>query len=270
MTIILFAWVNPLFQQVHIILESDATKSLESLALLESLYLMATAGASIKLPIISGIFQGASETMKDAIQYLSIANVAIALNLLILKITHAKVVLVGLSIIWLLSFRKNWSMVLVKILIIGLFLNPGLSLCTVSINYIDKEMKNDAQDKLRNQLQDIHKDYQQKEEKRKQEIESRKKAHFQEDKANGKDHLGPGQKIKDGVLGTISDAGLHVEEDFRLTKKAISVAAKKSLELVLNAFTTVLLMYFLLPVGYLWVGFRLFKSMFSPNLSASE
>lgn len=71
--------------------------------------------------------------------------------------------------------------------------------------------------------------------------------------------------MKDAVSGISSDTGLHVAEDFRLTKKAIFVAAKRSLELVLNAFSTMLLMYFLLPVGYLWVGFKLFKSMFSPN-----
>jgi hypothetical protein len=120
---------------------------------------------------------------------------------------------------------------------------------------------------LHDQLQDIHHDYQQKEVKRQQELESRKKSQLQQDKTKGKDHLGLGQKIRDGVSGTISNAGLHVEEDFRLTKKAISVAAKKSMELVLNAFMTILFMYFLLPVGYLWIGFRLFKSMFSPNLS---
>ncbi|MFA0963678.1 hypothetical protein AB9P05_17870 [Roseivirga sp. BDSF3-8] len=260
--LLLFAWFNPLVDGTLATLGQDAANALESLALLESLYLLAESGASVKLPLVSGTFEGAAETLQQAIQYLSVANIAIAVNLLLAKLAHAKGLLVLLVLAWVASFWKRHQTLFYKVLMIGFLLNPGLDIYTYFINSLDAEVQLDAQDRLHQEITLVHNDYVQKEEMRKKELQARKEKQLAKDKEKGKDHLTLVQKVEDTVTGVAESGVVHLAEDYRLTKKAIKFAASKALELVLNAFTSILFMYILLPLGYLYVAYKFIEYLF--------
>jgi len=261
--VLLFMWFNPFSRKAFTVLESDAINCSESLATLEGLYLFSEAGASVKLPIVSGSFQGASNTLQKAIQYLYIADVVVVFDLFILKVTHAKVIAFLMSVLWVLSFWEKRRKLFTRALIICFCLNPELSIYTVFVDYIDQEVQLSNQDKLNQELSWIHHDYEMKEKKREEEFQARKEAQLKEDEQKGKRHLSVVQKVEDGIDHVVTKGGIHLVEDFRLTKKTMEFAAKKSLELVLNAFSSILFMYLLLPVGYLWITYRLIRHHFT-------
>lgn len=268
--LLLFAWFNPITDSALSVLEDDAAKGMESLAIMESIYLMAKSGASVNIPLVSGTFDGSAETMQTAISYLSISNVAIVTNLLLMKLAHAKIIVLALALVWVASWWGKHERFLLKILMVGFLVNPGLDLYTLAIAQLDKEVKFDQQDTLHDQIQLVHNDFEKKEAMRKKELEARKEKQLEKNKAKGKDHLTFGQKIEDAVAGVSSSAALHVAEDYRLTKQAVKFAAQKSLELVLNAFTSVIFMYILLPLGYLWMAYHLISYLFATRIFEAE
>lgn len=258
--LVVFAWFNPLYHDVLAIFEEDSKKSLDSVLLLESLSLMAKAASSIKIPLISGIFQGAAETIEKVSGYLAISSITILVNTMLLKITHSKFIVVSMGIVLILAYFDKWRAIAVKVLLVAFLLNPGLSIYTKAVHFIDQQVQFSDKDQFHSQLRLIHDDYKQKEEQQKKEQQARKQKQLQKDEASGKHKLTLFQKLGDDVRNTASHVG-HIAEDFRLTKEAIKFAAKKLMVLVLNYFTTVIFMYIVLPIGYLFLGYLLIKNL---------
>ncbi|MGB3182866.1 MAG: hypothetical protein WBB45_15855 [Cyclobacteriaceae bacterium] len=267
--LLLLAWFNPLKDTTLQILEDEAAKALESLAVLEGIYIMAESAASSRIPLVSGTFEGAATTLQEAISYLSMANVAIAANLLLTKMVHTKVIVISFVLLWLGTFWKKHQAMFLKVLIIGFLLNPGLDIYAHTLNTLNREAKFDSQETLHSQLQLMHKDYAQKEDMRQKEVQDRKEKQLQKNAAQGKDHLTFGQKVEDAVVNTATSGVQELEEDYRLTRTSVKFIAKQSLELVLNAFTSILFMYVLLPIGYLWLAYNFAGYWFTHTVIAT-
>ena len=263
--ILIFAWYNPLYTRSLSELEKASEKSIENLAILESLYLVSEASSSVRLPFISGIFEGASKSINSALEYLLLGVIILLAQLIILKITHSKVVLVLLMVLWVIALFKKRKTLAYQFLIFGLFLNPGLSIFASGISYIDHKLQISGPESLHSQLTLIHSDFMKKEQKREEELKQRKEQQMKQDSLKGKDHLTLIQRIEDKVEERAPQIGLHFEEDFRLTKKAIQFAAKKIRQLVVNYLTSVLILYLLLPLLYFVLAIVTVKSLFTTS-----
>ncbi len=260
--LIVLTWTNPLYKQANKYLETSTTKSAESLAILEDLYLITKASASVKIPIVSGRFEGASRSLHTANKFIALATMAGLANVLLLKLSHLHVfhfALAGILLACLIpKLRLRW----IKVLWLLLIINPGLSLFTVGIHWADQKLEITEKDSLHAELQKIHQDFTKKEEARKKKVQARKTRQLDRDKKRGKDHHTLLQKVGDGIGNDVGNAVLHVEEDFAITGKAIHFASKRIKVMVVNYFTSILLLSFLLPITYLLICYRFIKINF--------
>lgn len=259
--VLVFAWFNPLYQDARKTLNEGTGKALESLAILEDLHLIAEASASVKIPVISGTFVGASKSLESATKYLTLATIASLVNEFLLRISHLKAFILLLLGVWLLSLFKKYRLYGGKLLLIGLLINPGLSLFTSTIHWIDQEIKITQKESLHAELTLIHKDFTKKEEARQKKVQARKQRQLDRDKKRGRDKLTLGQRIGDGIRDGVSAVGLHLEEDFDITSKTIHFATKKIKTLIVNYFTATFMLSFFLPIAYLYTGYRVLKAL---------
>ena len=260
--LLVFAWFNPFYDHAAITLEESTERSLKSLAILEDLHLITKASSSVHIPIVSGRFEGAAESIRSATKYLSIATIAGMVNEMLLKISHLKIFIFAMLGIWLFTIIHRWRTMAFKVLWLGLLINPGLSVFTHGIHWIDQEIRITDKDSLHDALQKIHEDFSKKEEARKKKLTARRNAQLARDKKRGKDKLTFFQKVGDDVGKDVGNAALHLEEDFAITGKAIHFATKKIKTMIINYFTSMLLLSFLLPVGYLFICYQALKLFF--------
>lgn len=263
--VLIFAWFNPFYDGVLKALEASTLKATESLVLLEELYLMTKAAASVKIPIISGTFGGASDSLSKINEYLGLATIALMLNVLLVKMTHFKVVLIGLGVVWAYSFYGKRRALAHKILLIGLFANPGMSLYTQVTVALTKHIHLDTKTSLHAQLQLIHQDYQRKEQARQKKMTARKAAQLAKNKKKGRDHLTIIQKAEDAVVDKVGKAGEHIAEDFALTKKSIRLAVKNLRPLIIEYLTYTFFVNILLPLSHLAFSYFMLLRIFDTN-----
>ncbi len=269
LVLLAFAWQNPYYKAAGKTLEEGSKRSLESLAVLEDLHLITKATASVHIPIVSGRFEGASQSLENAMKYLSIASITSVVNLMLLKISHLRVFLYGMLGLFGLALFKKYSTMARKLLWLCLLVNPGLSVFTHAMHWVDEEVQITQKDSLHAELQMIHKDFTKKEKVRKKKVAARKKKQLARDKKRGRDKLTVFQRVGDDIGNGVSNVGMHLEEDFEITGKTIHFAIKKVKTMVINYFTSVLILSFLLPVGYLFLCYQFIKAAFPSQATAA-
>lgn len=257
-----FAWYNPFYDNSLMVLEESSKKALESLGLLEALFLSAKAVGSIHFPLVAGAFNGAAESIEKSSFYLSLGNVLLLFQLILLKVTHAKVIIIALGVVWCLSISKQLEVLMFKILLLGVFVNPGLSIFTASVYWLEQQAQIKSVNTLHQDLQLVHQDYMKKEAERKEKLATRKAKQLAKDKQRGKDHLTFFQKAGDAIDKKVSNTTLHLSEDFKLTEKSIQFAAKKAAIVAINFLTSALFLYLFLPLAYGVLAYLLIGALF--------
>ena len=260
--LILFAFVNPFYKEALAIYEKDLEAASKSLVLVEGLYVLAKSSTSVKLPGISGVFDAAANNLSTVSNYLSVTLVAISINLMLLKLTHFKGILLLIGILWIATFFSKKRKVLLHIMILILLINPGISLYATAMEAIDQRIHFSDRSDFHEKLALIHHDYLQKEQQKEDALQKRKAAQLKKNKAKGKDGLSRVQKAGDAIEKKADLLGGHIAEDFRLTKEAIHFAAKRLLELSVQFLSAIIFNYILIPLGYLFIVYRVASRFF--------
>lgn len=259
--ILVFSWISPLHQQARKETSAYVEIATDCLELLGGLSLAAEAMSSSRIPFISGVFSAANRTLDENKHYLSYAAAAILLNDLLVKLLNHHLVMLVIGLIWILSWIQLNSKFWWRMLLLAIFINPGFSIFITSVHAMDKAIGITSKDALHQALTNIHHDYQEKEKARLKKVEARKKKQLTRDREKGRDHLTGLQKLADGSEAVVSEAGLHLAEDFKLTVKSIQLAAKKLPSMIISFFVGMLLICHFFPAMYVLSIYHLFKKL---------
>ncbi|WP_162555679.1 hypothetical protein [Reichenbachiella versicolor] len=265
LVMVALAWFNPFYANTIESLDRSVEKATESLVLLEDLYLLSKSASSSKIPLISGTFDGASEALSEISHYLTIATVGLLANDLLVRITHYKLVVLVMLVLWVFTFYGRYKEQAHRLLVMFLFFNPGMSIYTMVLVEFTEKINLNEKTSLNAQVQCIYDDYAKKEELRKKKVAERRQAQLNKDKTKGKNHLSLLQKTEDAAINKIGGAEESISKDFTMTVKSIKLAVKNLKPLVLEHFTITLFVNVLIPVGHLLISYLLLMRVFKVN-----
>jgi len=248
-------------------LGAASEEMLSSLLILSELKIGASAGASTKVPLVSGSFQGVSELLNQAIQYLEFSNLIIGMQLLLLALSQSallKILIIpALAILFIYEKRK----LVIEILMVLLMINPGLTIYVLGIKYIAQEVEINLGSDLNQELKTAHASYLEKRKDQESQMDKRKSTQLQKAEAKGKDKISLLNKVEDAVIGTTEKIGDDLSLIFSDTLEILKSAGEKMINMCLNLFTHILLVFFLLPMVYYYLMRRVLKEFFSININ---
>ncbi|MBL4710367.1 MAG: hypothetical protein JKY48_18205 [Flavobacteriales bacterium] len=151
-----------------------------------------------------------------------------------------------------------------KLLILFLVINPGLSVYTIGIKAINKEVKVDLGTNLNQELKTAHENYLVKKKAHETKLQSQKEAQLKDAETKGKTHISLFNRAKDAVEGTVYKAEDDVSLVFNDTLIVLKTAGQKIIGLSLILFTHVLFLFLLLPLGYYYIMRYLLSDLITP------
>lgn len=235
-----------------------------SLLLLSELKIGATSGASLKVPLLSGSFSGVESMLGEGMQYLEFASLLLGLQLLALTLSKSIILKVLMLIAIFFVFLEKSKVMAFKLLIVFLMINPGLSIYTIGVKLINKEVNVDLGTNLNEELKRAHKDYLIKEKAHESKLQDQKNEQLKEEDSKGEEHLSFLDRAKDTIEKVAYKAEDDVSLAFNDTLVVLKAAGQKVIGLCLNLFTHVLFLFFLLPLGYYYIMKYLLYDLITP------
>ncbi|MEM7296782.1 MAG: hypothetical protein AAF391_00780 [Bacteroidota bacterium] len=248
-------------------LVGSSEKLLESLTIVTELKIAAHTGSSSHIPIVSGMAKGLGDSLDRVFNYLLLSNALITSQIIILNLSKSFLFkLIAFACIGGLFFKRFHS-ISYKALIICLMINPGLLLYVSALNYMSQEAKLDLGVSLQKELAATHEKYQAKEQERKQKRSERDQKQLEKAKEQGKDKIGLLDQIEDKVGDTISDTSNKIGEEFQYSLDVIKVGGKKLVQMVVNTMVTIIVVFLVLPIVYLYLINLALKRLFNIQLN---
>lgn len=261
-------WQKP-HQVAETYLISVSEQTLSSLLLLSELKMAAASGASTKVPLVAGSFQGVSELLDQAVQYVSWSSALVGIQLLLLALSQSIVLKILIILAIIILFIERMQKLAMQLLLIFLMINPFLTIYVIGIKSIAKEVKIDLGDSLNKDLNKVHADYLAKRKIQDSKMAERKSAQLEKAKEKGKDKISLLNRVEDSVIGTAQKVGDDVDLVFTDTLDVLKGAINQLIEACVNLFTHILLVFLLLPFLYFY-GARCVLQFFMSNSPSSK
>lgn len=287
---LLFACFNPFYVSVLKELETLATHSFDTLVLLEELLIAVKTLGRSKIPLLSSFFSSNADSLQNITQFVSYSTLCLTAELFLVKLFQSKLVIGALAIIWLFSFHKKKGIIASRIVLIGLLLNPGLSMVTMGLTMLYNETHFSTTSNIHQEVALFHKDYLAKENKIKQNIQNKEEVQLErdakvkpkkdtvisdslftdslaeeqwpEEEENKKEvKLTVFQKDMDELKEKTDNVATHASMDYAILKKTLKMANKNLIPLSINYFMAILFLHILLPMGYLFFMYRFIRKV---------
>jgi len=262
-------WQKP-HQYAESYLISVSEETLSSLLLLSELKIAAASGASTKVPLVAGSFQGVSELLDQGVQYLGWANALIGIQLVLLALSQSLVLKVLILLSTVVLFLERLKKVAMRLLLIFLLVNPFLTVYVIVIKYIAEEVKIDLGTGLNADLKDVQANYLAKKKEQEAKMAERKSAQLTKAKEKGKDKISLVNRVEDAVIGTTQKVGDEVNLVFTDTLDVLKGAINKLLQACLNLFTHVLVVFLVHPLLYFYAARAAIQAIFSINSTPNK
>ena len=262
----LIFWQKP-HQLAESYLMSVSEETLSSLLLISELKIAAASGASTKVPLIAGSFQGVSELLDQGVEYLGWANALIGIQLVLLALSQSIVLKVLIILAIIVLFFEKMKKVGLQLLVLFLLVNPVLTVYVIGIKYIAKEVNIDLGTGLNADLKKVQTNYLAKKKTQEAKMADHKASQLAKAKEKGKDKISIVNKVEDAVIGTAQKFGDEVDMVFTDTLDVLKGAINKLLQACLNLLTHILVLFLVLPLLYFYAARLIIQSLFSTNLT---
>ena len=262
--IILCFWSKP--NQVALdFISSTLEESSASLVLLTELKIASASGSTVKLPLVSGSFAGVEGLLGQGMQYLEWSNILLGAQLLALTLSKSIVLKLLVLVSFLFVFLEKSRVLAVRLLIIFLLINPGLSIYTIGVKVINNETKVDLGTKLNQELKASHTKYLTKKKAHEEKLQGQKEKQLQKSEEKGKDKISFLDRIEDKVEGTAYKVEDDVSLAFNDTLAVLKAAGQKVIQLCLNLFTHIFFLFLILPLGYFYLTKYVISNLFKTD-----
>ncbi|WP_108870364.1 hypothetical protein [Aquimarina aquimarini] len=214
------------------------------------------------IPFAGGLTTELSDILTRAINYLTFANIVIAVQTILANMGKS-LLFKALPFFFLIGiFFKKYKKVALKLLIIFLLVNPGISLYVNGIHYVSDTMKLDLGSSLHAHLSSIKNKYEEKKEKVTAKQETRKKRQLEKAKKKGHKDIGIFKKVEDAVVNKVEDVGVDIEEGASEAFEVLKEGKKELMKLIINMISNLIVLFLLLPLLYFYLMSFLLKKFF--------
>lgn len=240
-------------QALHFLTTSSQTL-LISLGIITELKAAASSLGSSHIPLLGGAATSVSADLDKAFDYVSFAGILMLLQTLVLKLFSASFWLKILPLVFLAgTFINPVRSFCQKMVLMLLLINPGLGLFVYATSYVSGKMQLDLGTGLQQHLQQTQAAFNQKEQARKQAEDDRNQQQLQKAEEKGKDHISLLNRVEDAVADDASNVALEVEKAASLSFDVLKSAGEKLTGLLLNLIASVILIFLLLPLAYVYL-----------------
>ncbi|MEQ8909353.1 MAG: hypothetical protein RIC95_09180 [Vicingaceae bacterium] len=264
--LLILAFLPQLYQNSFSFLEQTSEKALLSLGLWAELNTAAYSAASLKIPLVSGSFQGTAALLTQGFQYLELANLLIGVQLVLLSLSQSVILKVLLLLFIGMQFFEKHRSFAIKMLLLFFLVNPGLPLYTQLVKYLSQEAELDLGGKLKAELTQTHADFLEKKKAQEKKLSQRKSKQLKQREEKGKDELSFVQKAEDKVISSTDkvedDLSLAFKDAFQVLKGALS----NLIQLAVNLVVHFLLLFIVLPFLYFFLGYKLLYYLFPTSI----
>ncbi|MFC5048481.1 hypothetical protein ACFSTE_14075 [Aquimarina hainanensis] len=223
--------------------------------------------ASEGIPVIKGYASNTVEDLTKIGDYLTVTEILIKIQTLLLAIFNLTIFKLIPLVFIVGLFLKNYKTIAFKLLLISLFLTPGLSIYVNTIHSIAIAVKIDLGIDLNKKLSETKATFAQKETALKEHQKAIKDKQLEEAKSKGKKKISFLKRAEDAVVNTVEDIGLKVEKDFKIAEEIVLLNTELLLQHLVNLFTSIILLYFILPIFYFYLINLILKSLFQFSIN---
>ncbi|WP_160114816.1 hypothetical protein [Aquimarina sp. AU474] len=215
-----------------------------------------------KIPLIGGVTSELQDIFTRTINYLTFANIVIGVQTILVNMS--KSLLIKIIPVFFLAglFLKKYKQIALKLLIIILLINPGLSLYVNGIKYISQSMELNLGSNIHQHLSLIKNKYKEKREKIKSKQEIRKEEQLKKAKEKGHKGIGIFTKAEDAVKNTVEDIGVDIGQGVSETFDVLKNGKKELMKLILNMISNLVVLFLILPLFYFYILSFLLKKFF--------
>ena len=214
------------------------------------------------IPLVGGVATELSDIFTRAISYLTFANIVVAVQTILVNMGKSLFFKL-LPFVFLIGvFFKKYSNTALKLLIIALLINPGLSLYVNGIHYVSDTMQLDLGSSLHEHLSSIQNKYEEKRKKVETKQEERKEKQLEKAKERGHKGIGIFRKVEDAVVDKVEDIGVDVEEGFSEAFEVLKEGKKEIMKLIINMISNLIVLFLILPLLYFYIMSFLLKKFF--------
>jgi len=217
---------------------------------------------SANIPFTTGTTEGLSETFDKAINYLTFTNVVVVVQMILVNMGKSLFFKLVPILLLVGYFIKKYSQMAVRLLIIALLINPGLSLYVNGMEYVAASMEMDLGTSLHAHLGKIREKYDKKKEEYEAKLENKEQGQLEKDKEKGRDQLSLSQKVEDKVEEVSMDAKIDIQEGVAMLTEALKEGRKELTKLIINLISSVIVLFMLLPLLYFYMINFILKKFF--------
>ena len=225
--------------------------------------------SSSKIPLIKGYAQVSLTDLNKISSYLTVSQVLLKLQLLILKLANFKLLKILPLLLCVGLFLNRFKLIALKLIIVCLFLSPGLSLFTHVIHDIteainNKELGVDLHQKIETTKEVFFK----KEEQLKIHQKNIQNQQLLNAEAAGKKRISAFKRVEDKVVNVVEKTALKIKEDTQLIEEVILINTEKLLLHLIQFLSSLLLLVVILPLLYFYGMKKLIQKIFSFNIES--
>lgn len=265
--LVFVSWDGQIYNLALAFLSNSTQTILGSLGIITELKAGASSLGSSHIPLLGGAAGNLTTDLNKAFDYVSFAGLLVVIQTIILKLFSASVWLKFLPLVFLAgSFVNRVRSFCVKMVLVLLLINPGLSLFVYGTSVVSAKMHFDLGGTLHQHLLQTRTDFQQKEQARKQAEEARNQQQLEQAEAKGKDHISLLRKVEDAVSDAGEAAALEVEKAAGISFDVLKASGAKLTSIVLNLLAVIIIVFLVLPFAYVYLLTLFVKRLFYKDI----
>lgn len=265
--LVFVSWDGQIYNLALAFLSNSTQTILGSLGIITELKAGASSLGSSHIPLLGGAAGNLTTDLNKAFDYVSFAGLLVVIQTIILKLFSASVWLKFLPLVFLAgSFANRVRSFCVKMVLVLLLINPGLSLFVYGTSVVSAKMHFDLGGTLHEHLLQTRTDFQQKEQARKQAEDARNQQQLEQAEAKGKDHISLLHKVEDAVSDAGEAAALEVEKAAGISFDVLKASGAKLTSIVLNLLAVIIIVFLVLPFAYVYLLTLFVKRLFYKDI----
>lgn len=247
-------------RQAYAFISDVDRNSLEIMAFIIEIKQVLMSVGDIKIPFMQGSFTEAASSFDKLESHLMWS--AIVINVQLLLATLSKSVLIKFSTValFLASMVKTSNQLPIKLLIILLAINPGLTLYSFTIQYLTVDGVSNFDDGLHESLNVISKKLRQEQ----SQLLSQHKLEI-ENIEDSKSHFKFIKRIASDIAYDVKSVGKKVEGDYQELRAILNLGAKTLAKDVIAYLAKSFFYMLLLPFGYLMLIYMVYQNLVSSH-----
>ena len=260
--LVVLAFTNILSNPALDFLSSVNSDMMLGLGVAMELKSIATSIDNSNIPFVGGLATELESIFTKAINYLTFANIVLGVQTILVNIGKSLLFKI-LPLVFLTGiFVDKYKQIALRLLIITLLINPGLSLYVNGIQYVSETMELDLGSNLHRELSTIKNKYEAKREKLKLKQEARKEKQLEKARKKGHKDIGILKKVEDAVVDKVENVSVDVEEGVTETFEILKEGKKELMKLIINMASNLIVLFLILPLLYFYFMSFVLKKFF--------